>query len=110
MFFLTTCIVEEAPVLRVANKHKLSFQIINLYLNEFSLFKNHIHQYFKETSPDDTPLETDRKNVIGLIKKPYKIFQREYFKLNQRPCFMSKFLNGEGAPPIGLYAPLRAAT
>jgi len=110
MLLLTACIVEEAPVLRVANKYGLSFQIINLYLNAFSLFRSRIHQYFKETSPADTPLAADRKSVAGLIKKPYIIFQRGYVLLNRRPCFMSKFLDGTGAPPIGIHAPRGAAT
>jgi len=110
MLFLTACIVEETPVLRIANKYGLSFQIINLCLNSFSLFKNRIHQYFKETLPADIPLVTDRKNIIGLIKKPYIVFQRGYVMLNRLPCFMSKFLDGSGTPHIGIYAPRGAAT
>jgi hypothetical protein len=105
MLFLTAHIVEETPVLRIANEYGLSFQIIWLCLSAFYLFKNRIHQYFKEISSADTPLITDCKNIIGLIIKPYIIFQRGYVMLNRRPCFMSKFLDGVGAPPIGLYAP-----
>ncbi|MCL2124502.1 MAG: DUF6431 domain-containing protein [Oscillospiraceae bacterium] len=96
MLLLIACFVEDAPVLRVANKYGLSHQIINNYLNVFSVFRSRIHLYFKETSPADTPLEYDRKSVAGLIKKPYIIFQRGYVLLNRRPCFMSKFLDGPG--------------
>ena len=110
MLLLTACVVEETPVLRVANKYRLSFQIIKLYLNTFFLFKNRIHQYFKESSPADTPLAADKKSVAGLIKKPYIIFQHGYALLNRRPCFMSKFLDGAGAPPIGIHAPGAVAT
>ena len=110
ILLLIACIIIETPVLRVANKYGLSFQIINFYLNTFSLFVNSIHQYFKETSPAKTPPVVDWKSVVDLIKKPYIIFQREYVILNRRPCFMSKFLDGTGAPPIGLHAPRGAAT
>ena len=110
MLLLISCIVEEAPVLRVANKYGLSFQIVNFYLNAFSLFRSRIHQYFKETSPTDTPLAADRKSIVGLIKKPYAVFQHGYIAMNRRPCFMSKFLDGTGAPPIGIHAPRGAAT
>ena len=110
MLLLTACIVEETPALRVANKYGLSFQIVNFYLNAFSSFRSRIHQYFREVSPADTPLEDDRKSVAGLIKKPFIEFQRGYVLLNRRPCFMSKFLDGAGAPPIGIHAPRGAAT
>ena len=110
MLLIVACIVEETPVLRVANKYGLSFQIINIYLNVFSLFAWRIHQYYMETSPTGTPNATDRKSVAGLIKKPYIDFQHGYVMLNRRPCFMSKFLDGTGAPPIGLSAPRGAAT
>ena len=110
MLLLIACVVEGAPVLKVATKYGLSFQIIYSYLNLFSLFANRIHQYFMETSPDGMPLATDWKGIAGLIKKPYLAFQLGYVKLNRRPCFMSKFLNGAGAPPIGIHAPPAAAT
>ena len=110
MLLLVACIVDETPVLRVAQKYELSFQIINIYLAAFSLFANRIHQYFKERLPTHTPPATDRKSVVALIKKPYTIFQCGYVKLNRRPCFMCKFLDGAGAPPIGIHAPRGAAT
>jgi len=110
MLFLVACIVDETPVLRVAYRIGLSFQIINSYLNTFYLFENRIYQHFKEIRPDDTLPITDRKGIIGLIKKPYTVFQLTYIRLNLRHCFMSKFLDGTGAPPIGIYTPQGAAT
>ena len=110
MLLLINCIVEETPVLRVSNKYGLSFQIVNIYLNTFSLFKTRIHQHFKERSPDDTQPTADRKSIVSLIRKPYTVFQRGYITMNRRPCFMSKFFDGTGAPPIGILAPRGAAT
>jgi hypothetical protein len=110
LLLLNICLVKEIPVLKVAAKYGLSFQIINLYLKVFFLFENHIHQYFRETALTETPVVASRKSIIGLIKKPYTLFQRGYAMLNRHPCFMSKFFDGSGAPPIGFYAPLGAAT
>ena len=110
MILLVACVVEGAPVLRAAGKYGISFQTINSYLNVFALFANRIHQYFRETSPADTPSATDLKSIAGLIKEPYLAFQLGYVKLNRRPCFMSKFHDGAGAPKIGIHAPKVAAT
>jgi len=110
MIILVACVIEGTPVLKVASKYGISFQLIYKYLNVFSLFANRIHQYFRETSPDDTPLATDWKGVAGLIRKPYLAFQLGYVKINRRPCFMSKFPDGAGAPKIGIHAQKLAAT
>ena len=110
VLFIAACIVEETPVLRVAVEYGVSFQIVNSYLNVFLLFADRIHQYFKEVSPDDIPPATDRRGVAALIKEPYVEFQIGYFALNRRPCFMSKFFYGTGAPPMGAHAARASAT
>jgi hypothetical protein len=74
------------------------------------MYKNKIHQYFKETSTADTQPETSQKNVMNLIKKPYLKFQSCFTEHNRRPCFMCKFFNGTGGPTIGIYARWMEAT
>jgi len=100
----TGCIVEKKPVLSLAEKYGFSFQFIYYCLLTFAMHRNHIHQYFMETSPTDTPPDTSPEIVMSLIKEPYLQFQLGYTKLNRRPCFMCKFFTGGGGPPIGIHA------
>ena len=111
MYILNTCLVaKDAPVLKVAEQITISFQCIYSCLHAFLLYKNKIHQFFKETAPADTPPETSQKSVMNLIKKPYLKFQSRFTEHNIRPCFMCKFFNGDGGPRIGIYKPWMEAT
>ena len=99
-------IIKKTPITKTAKKYGISYQLIYSYQKVLSLYKNRIHQFFKETSSNDTPDEINLENVLGLIKKakPYKKFQSDYLKLNLRPCFMSKFFDRTGAPRFGPHA------
>ena len=110
MFILNACLIEEKPVLKVAEQNGFSFQFIYSCLHTFYMHQKNIHQYFKETSPANTANEKDRKSVMSLIKKPFLKFQNNYTEHNRRPCFMCKFFDGIGCPPVGIYTPLAAAT
>ena len=111
IFILNTCLItKDTPVLKVAEQMAISFQCIYSCLQAFLLYKNKIHQFFKETSPADTQPETNQKSVMALIKKPYLKFQSFFTEHNRRPCFMCKFFNGVGGPAIGIYALWKEAT
>jgi len=105
IFILTALFIEKTPVLKLAELFEFSFQFIYSCLQAFYLFRSRIHQYFMETSPTDTPPDNGPGSIMSLIKIPYIEFQYGYTKLNQRPCFMCKFFNKYGAPPIGTTAP-----
>jgi hypothetical protein len=110
IYVLLACLAEKTPVLKVAEQNGFSFQFVYSCLYAFSLYKNSIHLYFKETSQAGAPHEAGCENVLRLIKKPYLEFQTGYIKQNKRPCFMCKFFNRPGGPPVGLYTPMPAAT
>jgi hypothetical protein len=105
MFILVSIYLKKKPVLMIAHIKKLSFQFIYCCVIVFFMHINRIHQYYKERAPTDTSADTDPESVVKLIRNPYLKFQSGYIKLNRRPCFMSKFFNGKGAPPVGLHAP-----
>jgi len=110
MFVLNECLVIKTPVLKVAERIKHSYQFIYSCLRTFFIYKNNIHQYFKETSPTEIPPGTGNTDVIELIKEPYLEFQSGFTKHNRRPCFMRKFFNRGHRPNIGIYKPLSIAT
>ena len=110
IFVLVSCYLKKVPVLKIEEDTGLSYQLIYLCLNTFLMHKNHIHQYYRARAPADTPASTEPESAIALIKKPYIKFQIGYTESNRRPCFMSRFFYGKGAPPIGIHALRRAAT
>jgi len=105
LYILTVCFVEKNSVIETAETLMFSFQFIYSCIYAFKLHKSRIHQYFMETMYPDSPASTSVHDIISLIKKPYIKFQFGYTKLNLRPCFMCKFFDRPGAPPIGLAAP-----
>jgi hypothetical protein len=105
MCIIVSIYIKKKSVLMVAHTKKLSFQFIYCCLIVFSMHIDRIHQYYKERAPADTPAGTDPESVVKLIRNPYLKFQSGYIRLNRRPCFMSKFFDGKGAPPIGIHAP-----
>ena len=101
MFILISIIIRETPVLKIAKAWDFSFQFLYSVLSAFHIHINIIHQYFMETAPMSGPLTPGAASVLSLVREPYIIFQAGYTKLNHRPCFMCKFHNKGGAPPIG---------
>jgi hypothetical protein len=104
MFILVSIYQKKKPVLMIAHIKKLSFQFIYCCVIIFSMHKSRIYQYYKERAPTDTPSDTDPESVVKLIRNPYLKFQFGYINLNRRPCFMSKFFDGVGVPPVGIHA------
>ena len=105
IFILVLVYLEKVPILKIENEWGFSFQFIYSVIRSFQLYMNNIRQYFREIAFEDIPAVFDAYETIALIKKPYIKFQFGYMKTNIRPCFMCKFFNGKGAPPIGLIAP-----
>ena len=105
IYILVSFYLKKDPVQKISTTLSFSVQYIYSCLKKFILHIKRIHQYFREVSPADTPPEAETKSVVGLIKAPYIKFQNGYVKVNHRPCFMCKFFDGEGAPPVGLFAP-----
>jgi len=110
VFICTKYYAEKTPALKLADFLGFSFQFIYSCLYAFALHIGRIHQYFMESWPTGTPLDTGPESVAGLIKQPYMDFQSGYTKSWRRPCFMCKFFSGDGGPPVGIYAPAGAAT
>lgn len=110
IFILVLFYLRKIPVLQITEKWYFSFQFIYSTIYAFQMHMNNIRQYFREVSPGDIPAVFDACGVLGLIKNPYIKFQSGYTKMIRRPCFMCKFFNKRGAPPIGIHAPMGAAT
>lgn len=105
IFILALFYIRKIPVLKIMKVWDFSFQFLYSVVRVFQMHINHIKQYFRETSPEDVPADLGDGGTLALIKKPYIKFQSDYIKINRRPCFMCKFFNGKGAPPIGAHAP-----
>lgn len=105
LYILIVCLVEKKPALKIAKALGFSFQFIYSCFFAFRLHRNRIHQYFTETLFPAPSVSIGSDDIITLIKKPYIKFQFGYTKLNIRPCFMCKYFDRPGAPPIGLTAP-----
>jgi uncharacterized C2H2 Zn-finger protein len=103
IFILILLYVRKEPVLKLAGALLFSFQFIYSVMNAFLIHINHIHQYFMET-PQRPSFDLNPESVLILIRKPYTKFQSGYFTSNRRPCFMCKFFNKGGAPPMGILA------
>jgi len=101
MFYL-----EKKPVLKIAEEHGLSYQLIYSILYVLHLYAPALRQYFREVLRGVVPPNIGDADIVGLIKKPYLIFQSGYIELNKRPCFMCKFFGSANAPPIGRKAPI----
>jgi len=71
---------------------------------------NNVRQYLREVTSESIPSVFDACGVLALIRKPYIKFQSSYIKINRRPCFMCKFFDKRGAPPVGILAPRGATT
>jgi len=110
MYILVLFYLKKVPVLKIAKEWNFSYQFIYCVLWIFHIHLNNIRQYIREVSPEDIPAVFDACGVLALIKKPYIKFQYGYIKTTRRPCFMCKFFDGRGAPPIGVHAPRGAAT
>jgi len=110
IFILVSFYLRKKPVLEIAKKLDFSFQLIYSVMRVFQTHINNIRQYIREMSSEDIPDIFDVCSVLTLIKKPYTKFQYGYIVANRRPCFMCKFFNRRGAPPIGISAPRGAAT
>jgi len=105
IFILVSFYIGKKPVLRLAGKLNFSFQFIYSVLGAFLMHVNSIHQHFRETVPESVPSAPWPEETLALIRKPYLGFQSGYLLSNRRPCFMCKFFNKGGAPPIGDSAP-----
>ena len=110
IFILVLFYLKKIPALIIADEWSLSFQFIYSIIRAFQRHMNSIRQYIREVSPEDIPAVFDACAVLTLIKKPYIKFQFDFLKINRKPCFMCKFFNKRGSPPIGFHAPMRAAT
>ena len=110
IFVLVLFYLRKTSVLKIAGVWDFSFQFIYAVMRSFQRHMNSIRQYIREVSPEDIPAVFDACAVLTLIKKPYIKFQLDFLKINRKPCFMCKFFNKRGAPPIGIHAPMRAAT
>ena len=101
MFLLTLFYLHKEPVLKIAGTWGFSFQFIYTVLMMFRKFALSIYLYFREAEGGAIPLENDETSIFALIRKPYTAFQSGYIRWRKRPCFMCKFFDGTGAPPIG---------
>jgi hypothetical protein len=110
IFILILFYIRKVPVLEIAREWDFSFQFIYSVMHAFQVHLNNIRQYLREISPEDIPPVFDACGILVLIKKPYTDFQSGYVEINRRPCFMCKFFDRRGAPPIGIHAPRGAAT
>ena len=110
IYILALVFLDKVPVLKVAEEWDFSFQFIYSVIVTFRKHANNIRQYVRETSPGDVPAVFDECRVLGFVKGPCAEFQLGYIKINRRPCFMCRFLNRGGAPPVGLHAPMGAST
>jgi hypothetical protein len=104
MYILVLSYLKIVPVLKLAAAWGFSFQFIYSVIDAFTMHLSRIHQYFSETMPGAVPLPALPWEILTLIQKPYINFQYGYTRLNRRPCFMCKFFNRGGAPPIGIMA------
>ena len=114
-FFIFICIlvlfyVKGVSVLKIVKIRDFSFQFIYTVINTFKTHENNIRQYIRERFPESTPPDFDAKYILELIRKPHIRFQFNYIKMNHHPCFMCKFFDRRGAPPVGLCTPIGVAT
>jgi len=110
LFILGLIYLEKEPVLKTAETWKLSYQFIYCAVAVFLLHASRIYQYFREATCGAIRHGLDEAGIVALIKKPYLIFQSGYMESYGRPCFMCKFFNRAGAPPIGKIFHFLAAT
>ena len=110
VFILVLFYLRKVPVLEIAKRWDFSFQFIYSVIRAFLLYMNSIRQYVREVSPEEVPDVFDACGVLAFVKKSYTKFQSGYIETNRRPCFMCKFFNRGGAPPVGIHAPRGAAT
>lgn len=108
IYVLIMILIKEVPVLEIAEKCEFSYQLVYSAVDAFKRHMNRILQHIRETSPEDTPADPDARGVLSLIGRPYTEFQRGYIENNRRACFMCKFFDGIGAPPVGIHAAARA--
>jgi len=101
LFILTSHYLLNESVLEVSKTSGFSFQFVYSSLYAFQLHTGSIVQYFRETIPKSVPVFPDNSQTLKLIQRPYFKFQYGYIQLNKRPCFMCRFFNRSGAPPIG---------
>jgi hypothetical protein len=110
IFVLVMFYVKGVSVLNIEKEGDFSYQFIYSVINAFKVHENNVRQYIRERFPESTPSDFDARYIVELIKKPRIRFQFAYIKLNRRPCFMCAFIDGKRAPPVGLCAPMGAAT
>jgi hypothetical protein len=104
IFILASVYLKRIPVLKISDVWNFSFQFVYTVIYAFRMHISRIHQYFNETVYGTALFPIAPGQVLALIQKPYISFQSGYTKLNRRPCFMCKFFNRGGAPPIGIMA------
>ena len=110
LFIIGLFYIEGTPVLKIAEACKFSHQFIYSAIAAFLMHAPHIYMYFRETSRGAIGHGLGKAGIAALIKKPYIKFQSGYTGIYRRPCFMCKFFDRAGAPPIGIHAPRMAAT
>jgi hypothetical protein len=98
--------LKETPVLKIAELWEFSHQFIYSVIAAFLVHVDKIYMYFRETSCGTIGHGLSKNDIFALIKDPYIEFQRGYLETNRRACFMCKFINRAGAPPMGVCAPL----
>jgi hypothetical protein len=113
--FILICIlalfyVKGVSVLTIEKAQSFSFQYIYTVINTFKTHENNIRQYIRERFPESTPPDFNENYIINLIRKPHIRFQFFYIKMNHQPCFMCKFFDRKGTPPVGIYVPAGTAT
>lgn len=101
LLILRLALLARKPVLRIADRWGFSFQFIYLVLAIWGIFVFRVFLFFKELSGGELSASLDATEILPLIQKPYFKFQSNYIKMNKRPCFMCKFLNGTNAPAVG---------
>ena len=110
IFILVSFYLKKKPVLQTVKRWSLSFQFIYCVIHTFNTYINHIRQYLREIYPETIPLNIDINSVLAIIKEQSIKFQSGYIKFNRKPCFMCKFIDRTGIPPVGLFVAKHVAT
>jgi len=110
IYVLASYYIKKTPALNIAKELGFSYQLVYLLVAVFLMHRNHIEQQIRETAPEDIPAALSECGILLRIERSGIDFQRDYIKTNRRPCFMSKFFDSTGAPPIGIYCHIMGTT
>jgi hypothetical protein len=107
---LAKAYLKKMPVLKIARRWDISFQLIYLAVCVFKRHLSNIRQYIREKFPYSARPNPSIEDTVALVRELRGEFQPGYIRASRRPCFMCKFLGKAGSPPVGIYAPIGAAT